>query len=56
MQRMTQNEIKELAFSHVAYKWARSPGTNRRDVLWTNEDTQEYNKWFDYAYKGGDVE
>lgn len=40
--RYTREEIRSRAEDHVAYGWSSSPGTHRRDILWTAEDTEIY--------------
>lgn len=45
--RPTFEEIQAAAERHVAYRWAKSPGTHDRDIVWTQEDRDTYNKEFD---------
>lgn len=51
MRRPTFEEIVAAAQRHVAYNWAKSPGTHDREINWTDEDTKTYNAEFDKAYK-----
>ena len=43
--------IKSQAEDHVAYGWTSRPGTFNRDIVWTDEDTETYMKFYHAALR-----
>jgi hypothetical protein len=50
--RPTAEFIREQARDHVAYGWSSRPGTNDRNIVWTDEDTATYmHEYHEALYK-----
>ena len=48
--RPTESFIRARAQSHVAYNWSPCPGSHDRNIVWTDEDTAIYLRFYNAAY------